>query len=82
MKGRGLFVELYIGWRPDEAWTYIEWEGRKGHIKQVFLDQDHRIMMFRAEDDKNEDFCGWKTVSWPEIQAIIMGDDNPLFVFK
>ena len=48
----------------------------------MLLDPVNGILVFRAVDDETgENFYGWKTIGDSDVQGIMTGDQNPLFMF-
>jgi len=53
-----------------------------GHINLLLLDPINSLILFRAwDDEKWENFYGWRRIEDSDVQAIMAGDMNPLFVF-
>lgn len=77
----GYFYELETAIALEDE-RRVRWSGKSGHIDLMLLDPVNGILVFRARDDESgENFYGWKTIGDSDVQGIMMGDQNPMFIF-
>lgn len=77
----GYFYELETATALEDE-RRVKWMNRRGHIDLMLLDPVNGVLVFRAKDDETrENFYGWITLGDSDVQGIMMGDQNPLFMF-
>lgn len=74
-------MELDIITATDEERS-VTWNGKKGKIIELLLDPINNILVFAAENNETGlRFYGWKQIEFSDTVGIMVGWDNPLFMF-